>query len=162
MGFKSFCKKVNQYYFDPFWFEKGNHIYKALGVGLFRYAPLHLFGRGRLRDRKEGKSVRTSNYFIGTSVSKEAIKKFENWTYYNEKVHLYGVLMGLLPIMPAIDAFAQKDYGTGAFYSFGLVLNSYCVMLQRYNRVKIHELREKRAAIHAKIRAQNLEEKLVA
>lgn len=133
-------RKVTDLYFKPKFFEKKGNIYRALGIKPFQKLVMGTIGRLF----RMGVVVNTpETYFIGKSKSVKSLKKYESLARISEMVHTpitavtgYGLVQGL----------AEGNYGDAAGNALGLVLNTYCIMLQRYNRARVYDVIERKEA----------------
>jgi len=82
---KGIIAKIAEVYFRPKSFERSGRLYEMLGVKLFRKVLMGTFGN-LLKGRRAGAHY-NSNYFIGSDRSIYSLKRFEDWTRFNETVH---------------------------------------------------------------------------
>lgn len=124
-------------------------IYELLGVKVFRKMAFALRDKIWIlftlkmskEERKEYLYHTASNYNLGKVKSLEDVKKFKKQLFYNAGIHIFGFLV-LIPNFIIIIG------GTAALSStiitlIGGGINLYCVMLQRYNCIRINQLIEK-------------------
>lgn len=106
------------------------HTYEMLGVKLFRRAIL-LFER--IKHHKDG--GQNENYHIkGRSIV--SLRSFSGYLLYNTMLHIVSILMTIFYF--AIARSSHLNYlGIDIFVSAIVVFNLYCIMLQRYNYLKI-------------------------
>lgn len=112
-------------------------IYRLLGVNQYRKFIIKV---KKLYDQCRGKQD-TDNYFL-KDYSSEGIVFLKNQFIKNAKIHLAGVFIGLLTMLIA-------DYLWAQIVAFLIFLhNLYCVMIQRYNLIRINALllKKKRAS----------------
>jgi hypothetical protein len=136
---KSFIGKAAEWYFKPKSFEKSGKIYEILGVKSFKKLPICL---AKLVYKKNVTKHRNT-YFIGKDKSPAALKKYEIEARINEMFHTPSAIVASYVFMRELS---QGDY-CFAIASFGvLAFNTYCSMLQRYNRARIYNILEKKEA----------------
>ena len=108
-------------------------IYRFLGVNQYRKFVIKV---KKLYDKWRGKQD-TDNYFL-KDYSKEGIIFLKNQFIKNAKIHSLGVFAGLLAMLVA-------DYLWVQIIAFLIFLhNLYCVMIQRYNLIRINSLLQKK------------------
>ena len=93
----------------------------------------------------------TSNYFIGRKHNIESLKRFEWGTRFNESANAFGeayIVWGALEIGLEGYNFPKElgdgNYGITIILGTALLLNSSLIMLQRYNRARVHNIIEKK------------------
>lgn len=124
-------------------------IYELLGVKVFRKMVFALRDKIWIlftlkmskEERKEYLYHTASNYNLGEVKNLEDVKKFKKQLFSNAIIHLFGFLV-------LIPNFIKIIGGTAALSSIILTLiaggiNLYCVMLQRYNGIRINQLIKK-------------------
>lgn len=104
-------------------------VYRLLGVNQYRK---FVIGIKKKYDLWRGKTD-TDNYFL-KDYSNEGIIFLKSQLIKNAKIHLVGVLMGLL-VMLLSDYMWVQIVGLFIFLH-----NLYCVMIQRYNLIRINSL----------------------
>ena len=122
-------------------------IYEALGVKKFKklillnmyiiLAPCVLSSKPGLsfkEIKKEISSVGT-NYFLGSDKSYEHVKEFKLALIINSLIHMYNLIL-LFKDLFTIGASISITHIS--FIVFFGVLNLYCIMLQRYNYIRIN------------------------
>lgn len=111
-------------------------IYEFLGVKQFKKAVFML--EKIIHRRDKGKNV---NYHIKNSNDRESVDSFKKFLYYNGFIHTKNLITGIPIIVFAILC------GQNLLFLIPLVLflikDVYCVMLQRYNWLKISEFEKK-------------------
>lgn len=108
-------------------------IYRFWGVNQYRKFVIKV---KKLYDKWRGKQD-TDNYFL-KDYSKEGIIFLKNQFIKNAKIHSLGVFAGLLAMLVA-------DYLWVQIIAFLIFLhNLYCVMIQRYNLIRINALLQKK------------------
>ena len=129
---RSLGEKVKDWYFKPKGVErwKNGRIYEWLGVKKFKKLVVY-------SGHKVGKdNTYENNYFIWDR-SPEGLKAYEKKTRFNEAVHLIPTAFCTLA---AISMYAIGETDLGIFPTALAVLNSYPIILQRYNRVRIENV----------------------
>ncbi len=127
------------------------NVYEALGVKQFKKFVLWLRDnlpakatKGLSKEEKLAIMRNTpSNYSIGNVADLDAVKNFKKKIRYNAKVHLVGMAS-------SIFYFTSLALNPGSIFvpfvvihSIFFPINTYCVMLQRYNNIRINELIKK-------------------
>lgn len=108
-------------------------IYRLLGVNLYRKLVLKVKKR---YDKWRGKPD-TDNYFL-RDYSEESIIFLKEQFIKNGRIHLLGVLA-------CLPALLYVDRPWIQLIALPLLLhNLYCVMIQRYNLIRINSLLEKK------------------
>lgn len=124
-------------------------IYELLGVKVFRKMA---FG---LRDIlafpltiRMSKEARhnflyniASNYNLGKVKSLEDVKKFKKQLFINSGIHVWALSVCLPNFLKAISGTASLSTAIINLTCIGI--NLYCIMLQRYNGIRINQLIEK-------------------
>ena len=111
-------------------------FYELIGIKKFRKAVFKLqWFLTPNKKENNGERLRVfkdaSNYNIGKNVNYESIKAFKKQLLFNSTIHSIGIII-LIPFF--IKDINSLDAIIG--YSFAVVFNSYCIMLQRYNWIK--------------------------
>lgn len=88
--------------------------------------------------KDKGKNI---NYHVKYSRSKKSVNSFKKFLYYNGIIHIKNLLIGI-PSM-TIMALLNVKLIFLIPYAIFLLKDVYCVMLQRYNWIKINEFEEK-------------------
>mgnify|MGYP000026089989 CR=1 FL=1 len=110
-------------------------IYELLGIKLFKKA---VFKLEKIIHRKDkGKNI---NYHIKKADSVESVNSFKKYLYYNGGIHLKNLILGIsaLIMIPII-----RTPIITIPMSILLVKDIYCVMLQRYNWLKLQKYEKK-------------------
>lgn len=111
-------------------------IYEFLGVKQFKKAVFML--EKIIHKRDKGKNI---NYHIKNSNDRESVDSFKKYLYYNGFIHTKNLITGIPLIVFAILC------GQNLLFLIPLILflikDVYCVMLQRYNWLKISEFEKK-------------------
>ncbi|MBT5023369.1 hypothetical protein HOK51_08690 [Candidatus Woesearchaeota archaeon] len=125
-------RKLTDWYYKPKSFERSGKMYTRLGVRYFQKGLMNSYG-GLLRflGGKKG----PGNYFIGNKRTVSDMVTYEGWTRFNELIHM--------PLMftcgyDMLENLSQGNYGAAAGEGALVLLNSYCVFLQRYNRARVY------------------------
>lgn len=109
-------------------------IYEILGVKIFRKIVFKIsdFCLKKLltKEEQEDFSKNTTNYKMGKVSDLDDIKNYKKQMYFNAIVHIIGTFLGLTTF----------SYKTGFFNTLFTILNAYCVMLQRYNIIRINKV----------------------
>ena len=133
---KSLLQRASDLYFEPKFFEKKGKIYELVGMKKFKRGLLALMsklGRRRKENETEG-----SNYYVGSDLSIDSLRRFEAKTRFNEAVHVVG---GASPaVYFAIDGFANGNYVSGLIITAMALPELYVIGLQRYNRARVYDL----------------------
>lgn len=112
-------------------------IYEKLGVRQWKKIVLWLMSK-IIRNPKDRHG---SNYYLaGTNV--KAVKKFKKWLWCNGIIHAIGIIQCICKII----CYALKSNLISSFTFVAIVflfLNLYCVMLQRYNWLRIKKVLSK-------------------
>jgi len=115
-----------RWYFTPKRFESERH-YRALGMGPFRAFVLMLI-------RATGTAAETDAGYERIVTTRSAVHAFEAQTRVAEATHL----MGMAEHVPFLYAVFEARNAFGAVYlAFMLAVNLYCVMLQRWHRLRV-------------------------
>lgn len=109
-------------------------IYKALGVEYFRKGAFMLEKLIHKNDNKKNR-----NYHVENTTNSEGVDKFKKFFYYNGNIHLRNLVRGSL-VLTGLIVFNVTPLVIVPL-SIWLLKDTYCVMLQRYNwlRVSIYE-----------------------
>ena len=107
----------------------------ALAKGLL-FPSLILIGMNK-EERKEAFNNTTGNYRIKKGHGKKDLEDFIPWLYVNGTIHASLAVWCLLTLV------AAHSLGTIISNSIALGINLYCIMLQRYNYIRIKEGIEK-------------------
>lgn len=124
-------------------------LYELLGIKVFKkmaffvrdIVTLPLTFKMPKEERKKSLYNTASNYNIGKSKSLEDIKKFKKQLFKNAGIHIFALLA-------FIPSFIKIILGTASLSTTiivlpAMVMNIYCIMLQRYNCIRINQLIEK-------------------
>jgi len=125
-------------YFSPKPFERKNNggFYEKLGVKHFQKAIMSTIGQ---YFRKDGIDKKPSQYFIGEKRNFESLRKFEKGTRFNELIHApQSVYTGYM----LSKELADENYVLATIYGTLFLINSYSIILQRYNRARVYNVIE--------------------
>lgn len=134
-------------------------IYEKLGVRKFRdiivkfafffVHPKYIFSK---KDRKkEIKKFRNtpSNYFVDKEAGLKGLKDFKQWIYIHTFIHIYALFHCIVGLFSGFTVIAIPF----------TILNLYCLMLQRYNYVRINNVIKKNEESEKKKR-NNIKDKI--
>lgn len=111
-------------------------IYKALGVKQFRNLAFKLEKLIHIKDKKKN-----INYHINDCKDLVSVDKFKKYLYYNGFIHVKNLIFGSvgLALMIILNASVVPVIALSTL----LLKDAYCVMLQRYNWIRITRHEEK-------------------
>lgn len=123
-------------------------IYEILGIKTFRKMAFAicdkiLISRTKNMTKEERKDYlyhRASNYSIGKINSLEDIQNFKRKLFSNALIHSIGVASFILIFIMSGTGTITSNILELIFNSIFGVINLYCVMLQRYNCIRINQL----------------------
>ncbi|MCX6749148.1 MAG: hypothetical protein NTW17_00170 [Candidatus Pacearchaeota archaeon] len=140
LDISSAVRNLTDSYFRPKSFEKrGNGlVYRMLGVKYIQKFIMETVGKAfRLMSMDD----EASSYFIGEKINLKSLKDYEFGTRVNEVIHApFTVFFGYLLLNDLNDGNPTKL----ALDGLGLLINSSCTMLQRYNRARVQNVVQKR------------------
>ena len=124
-------------------------LYELLGIKVFKkmaffvrdIVTLPLTFKMPKEERKKSLYNTASNYNIGKSKSLEDIKKFKKQLFKNAGIHIFALLAFIPSFIKIIIGMASLS--TTIIVLPAMVMNIYCIMLQRYNCIRINQLIEK-------------------
>ncbi len=124
-------------------------IYELLGVKVFRkmafkFRDMLVFPFFISLPKAERKKLlynTASNYNIGRVDSLEDVKKFRKQLFINAGIHIFGLFVCLPNFLKIVDGTASLSTIIVDFSA--ICINTYCIMLQRYNGIRIHQLIKK-------------------
>lgn len=124
-------------------------FYELLGIKVFKkmaffirdIVTLPLTFKMPKEERKKSLYNTASNYNIGKEKSFENIKKFKKQLFKNAGIHIFALLAFLPSFIKIILGTASLS--TTIIVLPAMVMNIYCIMLQRYNCIRINQLIEK-------------------
>lgn len=116
-------------------------IYELLGVKIFRKMAFSLASILNLplkltMTKEEWKEYnnKTSNYNIGKVKDLDDVKKYKKQMYFNTSVHIFSLLLCMVYL---------SLVGINAFFIIMTLINTYCIMLQRYNIIRLNKVVKK-------------------
>ena len=111
-------------------------IYSALGVKQFRNLAFKLEKLIHIKDKKKN-----INYHINDCKDLVSVDKFKKYLYYNGFIHVKNLIFGSvgLALMIILNASIVPVIALSTL----LLKDAYCVMLQRYNWIRITRHEEK-------------------
>lgn len=111
-------------------------IYELLGIKLFKKV---VFKLEKIIHRKDGK--KNINYHIKNSNDMESVDNFKKFLYYNGAIHTKNLIFDI----PVIILMIMFRYNLILIVPIMLwsIKDIYCIMLQRYNWLKINSFEEK-------------------
>lgn len=111
-------------------------LYELLGVKIFKKL---VFKLEKIIHRKDnGKNI---NYHIKNCNSKESVDSFRKYLYYNGFIHIKNIIALIITIL---SVFIFNTYPMLICLLFILLVkDAYCVMLQRYNWIKLNDFERK-------------------
>lgn len=92
-------------------------------------------------ERKDFLYNTTSNYNIGKIKSLEDVKKFKKELFINTGLHLWALSLCLSNFLEIVRGTASLSITI--INLIGVGINLYCIMLQRYNCIRINQLIKK-------------------
>lgn len=116
-------------------------IYELLGVKIFRKIAFSLASiislpkkRKMTKEEWENYNNKTSNYNIGKVKDLDDIKKYKKQMYLNASIHTFGLFLCIVDLLLG---------GLDAFFIIITLINIYCIMLQRYNIIRLNKVIKK-------------------
>lgn len=124
-------------------------IYELLGVKVFRKMAFGLRDilafpltiKMSKEERKDFLYHTASNYNLGKVKSLEDIKKFKKQLFINAGIHVWALSVCLPSFLKVVGGTASLSTTIINLTCIGI--NLYCIMLQRYNGIRINQLIEK-------------------
>lgn len=108
-------------------------IYELLGVLFFQKCVFKLEKIIHFKDKGKNINYHIKNYNI------DQLEEFKKFLYFNGYIHLRNLLI-LLPVLVIQSIFFSPLF---LLYTIpAIIKNAYCVMLQRYNYIRISKLAE--------------------
>ena len=111
-------------------------IYELLGIKLFKKA---VFKLEKIIHRKDGK--KNIKYHIKNSNDMESVDNFKKFLYYNGAIHTKNLIFDI-PVIILMIVFRYNLILIVPIMLW-LIKDIYCIMLQRYNWLKINGFEEK-------------------
>lgn len=139
-------------------------IYEFLGIKAFRKMAFGLRDKLSIlftlkmskEERKYYLYHTRSNYNLGKVNSLEDVKKFKKQLFLNTSIHVIGLLVCFPNFLKVITGVAELS--TIIINQICICVNLYCIMLQRYNSIRINRLIEKMIPRYEKQKTQIKEE----
>ena len=124
-------------------------IYELLGIKFFRKMAFGLHDILKFpltikmsnEERHDFLHNRASNYNLGKINSLEEVKKFKKHLFINSGIHIWALLFCLPNFLKVIGGTASLS--TSIINLTCIDINLYCIMLQRYNGIRINQLIKK-------------------
>ena len=125
------------------------HIYELLGIKNFEKLLLNFCEKILYRNKRnmtiEEKRKRihdvSSNYNIGKVKNLEAMKSFKKKLVFNAIIHFFSILC-LAPCLVTLpfESMTLQSIIIGIMALILNIINIYCIMLQRYNYIRINQI----------------------
>lgn len=116
-------------------------IYELLGIKIFRKMVFSLAyiinlpkKRKLTKEEWENYNNKTSNYNIGKVKDLDDVKKYKKQMYLNASIHTLGLFLCIVDLLLG---------GLDVFFIIMTLINVYCVMLQRYNIIRLNKVIKK-------------------
>lgn len=116
-------------------------IYELLGIKIFRKMAFVLAyiislpkKRKMTKEEWENYNNKTSNYNIGKVKDLDDVKKYKKQMYLNASIHTFGLFLCIVDLLLG---------GLDAFFIIMTLINVYCIMLQRYNIIRLNKVIKK-------------------
>lgn len=127
-------------------------FYEFIGIKQFRKAAFFLyrtlifpFTIGMTKEeRKNFISSCPNNYIVGKTLDIDKFRKFKKMLLINTSIHIFGLVVcapNFLKTIGIIDAYLSIPAMINNMIL--IIINCYCIMLQRYNWIRINNLIEK-------------------
>lgn len=150
---KGFLMKKNKNIEMKIYELLGVKFFKKLAFGLRDILAIPLTIGMSKEERKEFLYDTASNYNLGKVKSLEDVKKFKKMLFINAGLHILALLICFPDFLKIID-------GSASLFTIisnlgGIGINLYCIMLQRYNDIRINQFIER-----MKPRYENREKKI--
>ncbi len=143
-------------------------IYELLGVKIFRkmafglrnlfFLPITI-GMSKEERRRAFASLNntSTNYNLGKGRRLDDAKKFKKQLLLNTGLHIYALGLCVPGFLNTISGVAP--IGVSVSNAIAIAINFYCIMLQRYNWIRINQLIKRMAPIYEK-QMEELKEEL--
>ncbi|MBT7902764.1 hypothetical protein HN587_02800 [Candidatus Woesearchaeota archaeon] len=82
-----------------------------------------------------------SNYRVGTNRSISDLKKYEVGTRLNELIHAPQIIWNAYELVQHVS---NGNTGSAFYWGALLFVNTYCTLLQRYNRARVYNTLEQK------------------
>ena len=134
-------------------------IYRKLGVKKFRALTFKLEKIIHKKDKKQNHNyhILPNNEVFSKNCTIDEMEEFKKKLYYNGSIHVKNLILLLVSSIFILLFNRISNYFLIANLLFG-IKDAYCVMLQRYNYIRINQtIRKKKNRIKAKIDAKTNE-----
>ena len=139
-------------------------IYEAIGIKIFRkmafkYISIFIYPltiKMTKEERKEFIYNLDSIYNIGKVKNMDAVKNHKKKLLFNAVVHIIGLILCALSYPSIFNGTASLS-STIAIPILS-VINTYCIMLQRYNQIRINEFIKRKTPFYEKKKERAKEE----
>ena len=111
-------------------------VYELLGVKQFRKLVFLLEKLIHFRDKGVNQNYHISNYSL------DEIKKFKKFLFYNGRIHIQNSFWIVIGIILELIFIGNNVILTSVLCE-ELIRNLYCIMLQRYNYIRMNDLENK-------------------
>lgn len=125
---QSFIERYTDWYFATKSFEKSGKLYETLGVRPFKKLIMATIGE---LFKIIGINKTKGTYFIGKERNRYTLKQYELTARLNELIHAPQIAWNSYELA---KNFYNGDCQRAMFWGSLLLVNTYCTMLQRYNR----------------------------
>lgn len=119
----------------------GVKVFRKMAFGLCDILAFPLTIRMSKEERHDFLYNSASNYNLGKVKSLEDVKKFKKQLFINSGIHVWGLSVCLPNFLKVIGGTASLSTAIINLTCIGI--NLYCIMLQRYNGIRINQLIEK-------------------
>lgn len=124
------------------------HIYELLRIKNFEKLILNLCEKILYRNKpnmtieEKRKRIRDvpSNYNIGKVKNLEAMKSFKKKLVFNAIIHLFSILCSAPCLTLPFESMTLQSIIIGIMALILNIINIYCIMLQRYNYIRINQI----------------------
>ena len=86
------------------------------------------------KEEWENYNNKTSNYNIGKVKDLDDVKKYKKQMYLNTSIHTFGLFLCMVDLLLG---------GADVFFIIMTLINIYCIMLQRYNIIRLNKVIKK-------------------
>lgn len=133
-------QKLSDIYFKPKPFErwKNGQIYEWLGA---KYIKKIIMGTAGKLLKLLGADKYSSNYFLGKEQNIEALRAYERQTRFNEIIHAPLTISTGYNLLKSLG---EEKYAESITWGILFLVNSSCTIFQRYNRVRVNNIIEKK------------------
>lgn len=123
-------------------------FYELIGIRTFRkmaFGLVKLFSLPILlclpKDKRKEYLSAPNNYNMKKGHGIQDLKDFKKMLLFNSSIHIWGLYKCMPGLKLALMGFATA--GDCFLVTIAALINLYCIMLQRYNLIRIHEAEEK-------------------